>query len=183
MRATASVVTLLALFAAAVTGPAPAAAAESAAPCWKRLLDDWQRDGRVDGVYPAGCYEEALKRVPEDVRAYSSFPDDVKRARQEMLRVRRLQNADRASEPESAGDAPATGTADARRVLEREPETGPRDEGPIDSALNRLGSKDADSVPLPLLVLAGLAAGLLVVGGAGVAHQRLRGRGRGGNPS
>jgi hypothetical protein len=169
-RATASFLTMLTLLAAlALAGGVSANAA--AQPCWKQVLNDWHDDGRIDGVYPASCYQEALKHVPEDVLAYSSFPDDVKRARQEMLRVRRLQGLEK-----TAGDSRET--PNSRRIQEREPQTeaGSRDEGPIDSALNRLGSKDADSLPLPLLVLAGLAAALMVAGGAGLAHRKLQAR-------
>ena len=171
-RATASFLTMFTLLAAlALAGGVSANAA--AQPCWKQVLNDWQEDGRIDGVYAASCYQEALKHVPEDVLAYSSFPDDVKRARQEMLRVRRLQGLEK-----TAGDSRET--PNSRRIQEREPqtgtETGPRDEGPIDSALNRLGSKDADSLPLPLLVLAGVAAALMVAGGAGLAHRKLQAR-------
>jgi hypothetical protein len=167
-RATTSFLLLLALFGAALFGSSAATAAEQK-PCWERVLDDWQEDGRIDGVYASRCYEEALKHVPEDVLAYSSFSDDVRRARQEMVRTRRLQFVEK-----SSGDT--RDTPRSRRLQEREPETGPRDEGPIDSALNSLGPSDSDSVPLPLLILAALAATLMIAGGAGLAHRKLRAR-------
>jgi hypothetical protein len=170
-RAAASFLTLLVVLTAALAaGTATASAAEQ--PCWKRVLDDWQEDGRIDGVYPAQCYREALRHVPEDIRAYSSFPDDVRRARQEVFRT--PQSTD-PSDPGSGETGGSGGSAGERRLQEREPETG-HDEGPIDSALNRLGSKDSDSVPLPLLILAALAATLMIAGGAGFAHRKLRGR-------
>lgn len=52
----------------------------AAVPCWQRLIADWSRDGRVDRTYPLTCYREAVKRLPEDLRAYSSAPDDIDRA-------------------------------------------------------------------------------------------------------
>src|SRR5438045_1603174 len=54
----------------------PAAAAK---PCWKKLIDDWY-DGRIDKVYPVACYRQAMKHAGEDVKVYSSLPEDLTRA-------------------------------------------------------------------------------------------------------
>ena len=54
----------------------PAAAKE---PRWKTLIDDWY-DGRIDNVYPVGCYRAALEHMPEDVAQYSTLGDDINRA-------------------------------------------------------------------------------------------------------
>lgn len=59
-------------------------AAESS--CGDSVVTDWS-DGRVDGVYPLHCYEEAVARLPEDVRAYSSAADDIARALQQQIRT------------------------------------------------------------------------------------------------
>jgi hypothetical protein len=55
--------------------PAEAAAAG----CAKAVLDDWSNGG-IDRAHPAGCYRKALAALPEDVRVYSSAPDDIRRA-------------------------------------------------------------------------------------------------------
>jgi hypothetical protein len=55
-------------------------AGSAAVPCWQRVIVDWSRDGRVDHTYPPACYRQAVKRLPEDLRAYSSAPDDIDRA-------------------------------------------------------------------------------------------------------
>ena len=57
--------------------PAAGAAATS---CWQRVIADWSADGRVDRVYPLACYRNAVKHMPEDLRAYSSAPDDIRHA-------------------------------------------------------------------------------------------------------
>jgi hypothetical protein len=47
--------------------------------CSSRLLADWQ-DGRIDRTYPVRCYRQALARLPEDVRVYSTATSDITRA-------------------------------------------------------------------------------------------------------
>lgn len=54
--------------------------------CGDSVVTDWS-DGRIDGIYPLHCYEQAVARLPEDVRVYSSAADDITRALQEQLRA------------------------------------------------------------------------------------------------
>jgi len=74
-------VTVLAAFVSALVLSPHASAATS---CAARLLADWQ-DRRIDGVYPVACYRQALARLPEDVRVYSSAQSDITRALQARL--------------------------------------------------------------------------------------------------
>jgi hypothetical protein len=71
----------------------PGALAPNASPtagpshaCAVRVLDDWVDDGRVQGTYRLQCYRAAIKSLPEDLRAYSSAPDDLTRAMQSSAR-------------------------------------------------------------------------------------------------
>jgi hypothetical protein len=64
------------LMALAFTGTAGAAQT-----CASRLLADWQ-DGRIDRAYAVPCYRQALAKLPEDVRVYSSAQTDITRALQ-----------------------------------------------------------------------------------------------------
>lgn len=157
-RATAFFLILLACGASLLAG---AANAEAAKPCWEQVLDDWSQDSDIDGTYPAGCINEAIKKVPEDVLAYTDFVDQAEAARQ--VAPRRLQ----ASDPGS-GSGPASETQPPR---EREPNT--NDEGPISSVLGT-GNNNADSFPLPLLILLGLSGALITAGGAGYAARKLK---------
>jgi len=43
-------------------------------------------------------------------------------------------------------------------------------------AFNKVGPRNADSIPLPLIILAGLALLLIAAGGAGLVSRRLRAR-------
>ncbi len=47
--------------------------------CWQRLVQDWA-DGRIEASYPVGCYRQALTRLPEDLRVYSSAGEDIQAA-------------------------------------------------------------------------------------------------------
>lgn len=65
-----------------------AAPAGAAAACSQRVLDDWAADGTVDGRYSGGCYSQALRALPSDLRAYSSAAEDIVLARQRSLSAR-----------------------------------------------------------------------------------------------
>lgn len=143
-----------------------ASSAEAAKPCWKRALDDWSDNGRMDDVYSQACIQAAIDNLPEDLRIYSNAPEIIGGARQRSVRDRSIQGT--SGQPPVA--PPPAGT-----VEPVEPETGPRDEGPIESVLGS-GTTDASSIPLPLMLLAGLALVLMAAGGAGFARRKLAAR-------
>jgi len=147
--------------------------AEAAKPCWKRALDDWSDNGRMDGVYSQACLQAAIDHLPEDLRIYSNAPEVIGGARQSSARSEReLAGATGTNSPEGAG------TRKQAPVREVEPDVDVdrrRDDGPIKRVLGT-GTTDASSIPLPLIVLAGLALVLMAAGGAGLAHRKLRAR-------
>jgi hypothetical protein len=59
-------------------------AAAASQNCGSRLLSDWG-DGRIDQTYPVSCYRQALARLPEDVRVYSTAQADITRALQARI--------------------------------------------------------------------------------------------------
>lgn len=164
-RATASVLVLL-VFGAALLAATPAAAAK---PCYKRVLDDWSQDGQINGSYSPACLTKAIDQAPEDVRAYTNFEEQAEAAR--IAATRSLQGA---SGGPGSGSAP---TDDSPPLREREPETGSnaKDETPVGWALGTRGN-NADSVPLPLLVLLGLATALISAGAIGFGARKLKAR-------
>lgn len=52
------------------------------------MIADWT-DGRIDGVYAARCYGEALHSLPEDMRAYTTAADDIAQALRARVRQSR----------------------------------------------------------------------------------------------
>ncbi len=81
-----ALITAAAALAVLVLGVAPASAAK---PCWYQVQNDWYRHGQVQGSYPVHCYVEAIKKLPEDSKTYSSAPDDIRRAMLLAIRTER----------------------------------------------------------------------------------------------
>jgi hypothetical protein len=177
----------------------PAAAAHKPA-CWQVLLNDWY-DGRIDGTYPIHCYRDALKHLPSDVDTYSSARDDIQRALQSArLAARKTgKSLDKntliqpststtttaggstttpagSGKPTGKGKGhPKAGGKGAKNVITiaapgRKQGTG------IAKVADNLNGGGASSVPLPLLILGGLALLLVALGGAGLAWRHFQGR-------
>jgi hypothetical protein len=163
---------LLALAALALAGPA--AAAKS---CGKKVVDDWYADGRVDGTYPFHCYDDAIEILPRDVRDYSSAKEDIERALQARMRGEEPPPA--TSDPTPGDDdEPAETTPTETNVSTPPGSDGPAkpgDEGGTEAG-SAVDTASADSVPIPLLVLAGLALLLVAAGSAGYAIRRFQAR-------
>src|SRR6476620_1729070 len=87
IRPAAITLALLALVAGlAAAAWTPSSAAASTKPCWEQVIDDWLDNGTIDGHYKASCYQQALKRVPEDLRDYSNITDAISAALSASLR-------------------------------------------------------------------------------------------------
>ena len=143
---------VLGVFALTVT--APPASAQTA--CWKQIIDDWVNDGVIEGVYPLHCYGEAIKHVPNDLAQYTGIIDDITAARQRAARTRTTQAHNPPSSSEPTSNDPSGGV--------------------YNQAIDKLGPTNSDSLPLPLLILAGLALIMVAAGGAGLATRHLRAR-------
>lgn len=162
---------LLVVAALALGVARPAAAAT---PCWKALLNDWY-DGRIDHTYAKHCYTDALNHLPTDVRTYSSAHDDIERALQSALAAERTRGkrvGPNTPLPPQPGAKPgghaAGGTTTTQAVPGRKPPPG---------IAGELTSGSPSSLPLPLLVLGGLALVLVGAGAVGLVVRRLQGRG------
>jgi hypothetical protein len=131
-------------------------AAAKTKPCWQRLVDDWW-DGRIDNVYPIKCYRAAIRNLPEDAKGYSDAPEDIRRALLAALRDMRGGGGGTAG----PGEVPPI-PADTEPVAESS------SGGFFRELLGRLGPKNADSIPIPLLVLAGIA--FLLLGAATASY-------------
>ena len=152
-----------ALAALALGAAAPPAAAKT--PCSRQIIEDWHDNGRIDQTYPLHCYREAIARVPEDLRVYTGIVEEIQAARQQASRtnVRR---------PTAVNPTAITkGIASAKKHTASAPKP-----ALFKQSLDKLGSRDVDTVPLPLLILAGLAMLLIAAGGAGLVSRRLRAR-------
>jgi len=128
-----------------------AAPAAAKAPCWKQVLNDWS-NSRAIGHYPLHCYREAIRNLPEDLRDYSSAADDILAALQAEI-----SNRDNRT-PQSAGGGNGNGKTHPSPSAYRR-------------AIDNLGTSNADSLPIPLIVLGALGA-LLLASAAGLAGTK-----------
>jgi len=135
-----------------VTSPA---AAQSS--CWRQVINDWVKNDRVPATYPLHCYREAIAHVPNDLRQYSSIEEDILAARQQAARRKSRFLT-------GAGGSP-------NQSQNRDPQS-----GLYNQAIDSLSPTNADSMPLPLLILAGLSLILMTAGGAGLVTKRVNAR-------
>jgi hypothetical protein len=161
----------LALLAAGV-GPAtaaPAASLQATSTCWQQVINDWLPDNKVDRTYAIPCYTQAIQHLSQypDVAGYSSAEDDIRRALLAAIRLDRGNGGGGSSL--GAGPGPSGGGSGSSS-------SGNGGGGFFKSLGDRLGPGNAQSIPLPLIVLAGLALLLLLAAGATWFARRLQAR-------
>ena len=175
---------VLAVLALALTGLALGAAPAAAAPpCWKTVLNDWFVDGRIDGSYPIACYTQAQQHLGEDAVNYSGAPGDIQRALLAAIRQDRGSGSrgdppggatGGSSSSGSSGGSSSSGGASASSGGSDSTTT--KSKGPIQRAIDWIGPSNAESIPLPLLVLAGIALLLLAAAAASFIARRVQSR-------
>jgi hypothetical protein len=140
----------------AIGGPASAAK-----PCWREVVDEWTTKQVVSTTYPIECYDQALDNLPRDLADYTDAYDQIANARQDALQDdRRLQGPVASAGDDDPGDS----------------------DGGVIGAVLGVGSGDSSSIPLPLIILGGLAALLMAAGAAGLVARKLQAR-RAGPPT
>jgi hypothetical protein len=141
------------------------------------LLNDWY-DGRIDGSYPRHCYNDALKHLPADVSTYSSAHDDILRALQSAI-AKQAKGGKKVG-PNTVIVAPTGGTktgggGTGPDVVTTTP-TGRKPQKGLTGLAEKLNPGSPSSLPVPLLVLGGLALVLVAAGGAGLVAKRIQAR-------
>jgi hypothetical protein len=153
---------ILTTLAATLALTVSAAPASAKTPCWKVVISDWYVDGRVDGTYPIPCYEQAIQNLPDDVRAYADAASEIRRAMLDRLRHK--------DQPTTKGKEKKA----APFVFSKSDGEPPK--GLVSRLIDKIGPSNADSVPLPLLVLAGIAFLLLAAAGGSFVARRIQAR-------
>ena len=161
-----------------------AMATTQATPCAKQVIADWYDDGRVGKIYPLECYRQAISSLPPDVLDYSNAKEEIGRA---------LAFA-KQGKPDPGGKdptPPATGTDTSGTDTSGTDKSGIDTTGTDTSGIDTTGTNTTgadtgttdtsgpSSVPIPLLVLGGLAVLLLAAGSAGYFRRRMQGNGDG----
>ena len=156
-------------------------------------MNDWY-DGRIDEAYLPKCYRDAIKNLPDDVRTYSDAAEELRRHLLQAIRKNGGKPLDLVP-PQGRGDGPrdgspggtgtGTGTGETTPIGGNNGDDGggngveaapPGDDGGDGGLFGFLRPSNADSVPLPLLVLAGLALLLLAAAAVGFATRRVQAR-------
>jgi len=148
------------------------------ASCGKQVVNDWfsHSDHSVHGHYPLYCYTEALDSLPTDIDTYTN----ARTAIQAALAAQALRDG---------GGGPGGGLGSLRRRGQKPIAFHNTYDfsGVVDASANpspTTNTAGPSSVPVPLLVLAGLAVLLLTAGGAGYVARKVKGnRGGGGTPA
>ena len=153
----------LLLLAAGVGSAAAAheAAQQPTSTCWKQVINDWENNGSIDNVYAPPCYTQAIQHLNAypDIKGYSNVIEDIQAALYAVLHEEgRGGGGGGPSGPTSSPSGPSSsGTPSI-------PKKGAG--GPVNWISDHLAPGNAQSVPLPLLVLGGLAV-LLLLAAAG----------------
>jgi hypothetical protein len=166
--------TIAGAFAFLVAGVGSAAAAPAASfqptnQCWKDVVNDWLRhQPNLTGTYAIPCYTQAIQHLSAypDVAGYSSASDDIKRALLAAIHQEGRGGPGSTEGTSGPNVGPGGGTT--------KPPTGGT--SLWKSVTDRLSPGNAQSVPLPLIVLAGLALLLLLAAAATWFARRLQAR-------
>ena len=152
---------LLAVGAQSATA-APAATQRATSQCWRAVINDWLDNNRVDHTYPVACYTQAIQHLNAypDVQQYSSAADDIHRA---LLAL--LHGGGGQGPGSQAGGGGGTSAASGGA-------NGTNGSSPITTLIGR--PSDAQSIPLPVIVLGVLALLLLLAGGGTWLLRRMQ---------
>lgn len=170
---------VLLILAVAATAALVPSAVGAAVPCRDRIYNDWYKDGKIATTYPIACYRDALKHVRSDALTYSSLGDDIRAAMQGAIAVQKG-NTRVPAQIGNSGPAAAPHSV----VRSKKPSKAPHDPSPgtepvsstlpASTVVSGATGAGGSSVPVPLLVLGGLALLLTAVGGVGVIAKRRR---------
>jgi hypothetical protein len=165
----------VAVLAAAVVSVLAVAAnpsvAHAAEPCWQRVLDDWTKDGKLDGRYSPRCLRQAIKHTPEDLRDYSSIDDDIQAAL--------LGHFGASSGPNGGGSGTGSGSGSGGNG--QKPLTPAQAQRRAEHAVPHAGTAQSipdtsRPLPIPLLILASIALAAILAAASPPLIQRLRAR-------
>jgi len=167
------------LIAACVLFVAPAAAF---ADCGTSIIDQYLNSGSVSGNYSQACYKSALRQIPTDADLYTDIRASITAAMSSTgggSGSSSGQNATNTpgtttSKPKPKATTTDAGTTDAGTTTDEllPVVPGTTDAGLVGNALNNIGPKHADEVPMPVIILGGLAALLILAGAGGLIAQR-----------
>jgi hypothetical protein len=148
-----------------------AAASSSRTPCWQLVLND-EYDGHIDGTYPVHCYKQAIAHLPQDSLIYGQLKQDITAAMLKSIAVLKKKGV-------KVTAATPLPPEDETRGLQGHK----KKKGFIAVIADKIGPGNASSIPLPLLILAGLGLLLIAAAGASFAARWIAARRSQGPPA
>jgi hypothetical protein len=167
------VVALLAVMTIAAAASGTAMAKQKT--CAEQVIADWFDDGRVDKIYPLECYPKAIKSLPPDLLIYGSAEEEIGRA-WDFAKLGKPDPGGKDPTPPASGDPTQTGTSTDPNQTGTSTDPNQTDPTSTDTTTDTSGPS---AVPIPVLVLGGLAVLLLAAGSAGYLRRRMNGDGDG----
>jgi hypothetical protein len=178
---------LLVVVAAALAATASGAAAKTS--CGEKVIDDWygSKSGQLSHTYPLHCYRDALTIIKHrpDLDVYSNASQDILFALQQAIAhdnnnkggggggppdvTASVDTADALPSFRGGPNAKDDGRAPAGVTVVPVKPVGRTDPGGVTGVLQ---SSSASSVPLPAIVLGGIAVLLLALGSAAYLARR-----------
>ena len=178
---------MLLLFVLLAAAAVQVGAASAAVPCRQKIYTDWRQDGKIATTYPIGCYRDALKHLGPDATVYSNLGPDIRAAMQAAILRRdgRHVKAEvgKGFAPLKPAGKPVLVSAPTRHESSAPPKSTDRSSsGPTVTTAAAPAAPVASTtsggggLPLPILLLGGLALALAAAGviGAAVRHARAR---------
>jgi len=175
-----TVVALAILVGAPGASASPAATSKTSkvsSKCWLQVVNDWIVHGTVTNTYPIPCYAQAIQHLNAypDIKQYSSAIDDIHRAQ-----LAAIHNESGNGPGGSLGGGGNGGAGGGGTGGGGSSNGGGTAAAPHKSVFKRLaadiGPGNAQSIPLPLLVLGGLAVLLLLTAAATWLTRRFQAR-------
>lgn len=169
---------LILVVAAAASAATFGVSTAQASACSNALIHDWYVDGRIDRTYPVHCYREALKDIPEDQIVYGTLRDDLNRALQNVIRDHHGHVLATTPVPPDGGGGDSNSSGGGGGSSD----SGTHDKGFFHWLAKEVGPDTANSVPVPLLVLGGLALALIAAAAISYGARRYQTRKAQSNP-
>jgi hypothetical protein len=167
-RAALVALVVVAAFAGAGLLVSAPAMAKSQTSCADQVVADWFDNLRVDKIYPKHCYREAIAGLGPDIKDYTGAEDAI-------LRALQYANSGRVVN-DGSGPGSIHKPIELRRyAIDASTPT-------TTATQNTSSTAGPSSIPIPLIVLAGLAGLLLIAGGAGYVARRAQARRDDGSP-
>jgi hypothetical protein len=141
--------------------------AHAGTPCWRQVINDWTADGKIDRQYSKACLRQAYRHVPEDLGDYSSIRDDISAA---LIGSAGVKNGLNKGGGGGAGPGGTAGKLSAKEA-QRRAEVAVPDAGTPQSIPDT-----SHTIPVPLLILAGITLAALLAAASPPLIKRLRTR-------